>query len=62
MLVDDIDNPVARAYTAWPTRFYVVDQDGRTAFKSRPGPFGFEAAPLREALARIVPAAPSAAR
>jgi type I thyroxine 5'-deiodinase len=59
MLVDGIDNPVARAYTAWPTRFYVVGRDGRVAFKSRPGPFGFEAAPLREALARIAPAEPT---
>lgn len=55
MLVDDVDNSVARAYTAWPTRFYVVGRDGRIAFKSRPGPFGFEAAPLRQALAELLP-------
>jgi len=56
MLVDDIGNGVAQSYTAWPTRFYVVDPAGRIAFKSRPGPFGFEAAPLREALAKLTPA------
>jgi thiol-disulfide isomerase/thioredoxin len=53
MLVDDMADSVERAYTAWPTRIYVVDRDGRIAFKSRPGPFGFEAAPLRAALARL---------
>jgi peroxiredoxin len=57
MLVDDLDNDVAQTYTAWPTRYYVVDRDGRIAFKSRPGPFGFEAAPLRQALAGLVPKA-----
>jgi len=54
MLVDDIDNPVGQAYAAWPTRFYVVDREGRIAFKGRPGPFGFEAEPLRQALARML--------
>jgi thiol-disulfide isomerase/thioredoxin len=62
MLVDDLDNNVAQAYTAWPTRFYVVDRDGRIAFKSRPGPFGFEAQPLRQALASLVSAAGVQAR
>jgi type I thyroxine 5'-deiodinase len=55
MLVDELDNNVADAYAAWPTRFYVVDREGRIAFKSRPGPFGFEAAPLRQALAELLP-------
>jgi thiol-disulfide isomerase/thioredoxin len=55
ILVDDMDNSVGRAYTAWPTRLYVVDRDGKLAFKSRPGPFGFEALALRRALARLTP-------
>lgn len=56
ILVDDMQNAVADAYTAWPTRMYVVDTSGTIAYKSRVGPFGFEAAPLREALARLAPA------
>jgi len=56
ILVDDMQNGVADAYTAWPTRMYVVDASGKIAYKSRVGPFGFEAAPLREALARLAPA------
>ena len=56
ILVDDMQNGVADAYTAWPTRMYVVDTNGKIAYKSRMGPFGFEAEPLREALARLVPA------
>jgi len=55
ILVDDMQNEVADLYTAWPTRMYVVDANGKIAYKSRPGPFGFEAAGLREALARVAP-------
>ena len=56
ILVDDMQNGAADLYTAWPTRMYVVDANGKIAYKSRPGPFGFEAAGLGEALARLVPA------
>ena len=57
ILVDDMANDVADVYTAWPTRLYVIDTEGTIAYKSRPGPFGFEAAGLAEALARIAPPA-----
>ncbi|HET6897898.1 MAG TPA: deiodinase-like protein [Vicinamibacteria bacterium] len=56
ILVDDMQNGAGDAYTAWPTRMYVVDATGKIAYKSRVGPFGFEAAGLREALARLAPA------
>jgi thiol-disulfide isomerase/thioredoxin len=61
MLVDDMGDSVDKAYAAWPTRIYVVDMEGRIAFKSRPGPFGFEAAPLRTAIERLRPALPAPA-
>jgi len=56
ILVDDMQNGAADLYTAWPTRMYVVDANGKIAYKSRPGPFGFEAAGLGEALARLASA------
>jgi hypothetical protein len=40
-VVDGMDNAVERAYTAWPDRLYVIDRDGRVAFKSAAGPYGF---------------------
>jgi type I thyroxine 5'-deiodinase len=55
MLIDDMEDGTDRAYTAWPTRLYVVDPAGRIAYKSRPGPFGFEAAGLRAALETLLP-------
>ena len=54
-LVDDPDNRVERAYTAWPDRLYVIDSAGRIAYKSLAGPFGFKPDELEAVLKRIVP-------
>ena len=54
-LVDEADNRVERAYTAWPDRLYVIDQTGRVAYKSAAGPFGFKPADVETALKRILP-------
>ena len=53
-LVDDENNSTERAYTAWPDRLYLVDLEGRIAFKSPPGPHGFEPSKLQVALQRIL--------
>jgi type I thyroxine 5'-deiodinase len=53
-LVDTISDGVERAYTAWPDRLYVIDRDGRVAYKSAPGPFGFKPAEPETALRRVV--------
>lgn len=53
-LVDGIDNSVERAYTGWPDRLYVIDREGRVAYKSRPGPFGFKPAEAEAALRRAL--------
>lgn len=49
-LLDGLDNPIERAYTGWPDRLYVIDRDGKVAFKSKPGPFGFHPAEMERAL------------
>lgn len=41
LLVDGIDNRVAEAYSGFPDRLYIIDSDGKVAFKSGRGPFGF---------------------
>ena len=53
-LVDDFDNSTDMAYAGWPDRLYVVDRDGRIAYKSAPGPFGFKPAEMERALADLV--------
>jgi type I thyroxine 5'-deiodinase len=52
-VVDDFDDTTDTSYTGWPERLYLVDRDGRVAYKSRPGPFGFKPADLEAALERL---------
>jgi len=53
-VLDEFGNSTEQAYTGWPDRIYLVDQNGRVAYKSKPGPFGFEADELGKALAKVV--------
>ena len=52
-VVDGAENAVEEAYTGWPDRLYVIDRDGRIAYKSAPGPFGFKPAGVEAALRRL---------
>jgi type I thyroxine 5'-deiodinase len=58
-VVDDIQNSTEIAYTAWPDRLYVIDRQGRVAYKSKPGPFGFKPEEVRKTLERLLPAGPA---
>jgi len=53
-LIDDVKNTAERAYTGWPDRLYLVDRNGRIAYKSLPGPFGFRPAELEKALVKVL--------
>ena len=54
-VLDGFENTTEKAYTGWPDRLYLVDRDGKIAYKSRPGPFGFKPDELKAALARAAP-------
>ena len=56
-VVDTFDNRTERAYMGWPDRLYVIDREGRVAYKSAPGPFGFHPEGVAETLRNLVPAA-----
>jgi Iodothyronine deiodinase len=53
-VLDEFGNSTERAYTGWPDRMYLIDSQGRIAYKSKPGPFGFKPAELESGLTRIV--------
>jgi hypothetical protein len=53
-LIDGFDNRVEQAYTGWPDRLYLIQPDGRVAYKSKPGPFGFHPDDLAVALKAAV--------
>lgn len=45
-LVDNMDNKTEKDYSAWPDRLYVVDKEGKIAYKGGPGPRGFDSKEL----------------
>ena len=53
-LLDNFQNTTEVAYTGWPDRLYVIGKDGRVAFKSAPGPFGFNPGTMETALRKAV--------
>ena len=53
-VLDDIDNRTERAYTGWPDRLFIIDTNGRVAFKSAPGPYGFSTADLEKSLKAVI--------
>ena len=52
-LIDDYSNSTEAAYTGWPDRLYLVDRDGRVAWKSKAGPYGFEPSELEGELKKL---------
>lgn len=49
-VVDDINDPVGTAYSGMPGRFYVIDTQGKVAYKSGRGPFGFRFGEMEQAV------------
>ena len=54
MLVDTIDDAVGARYSGMPSRLYLIDRDGRIAYKSGRGPFGFKPAELEHSLVLLL--------
>lgn len=50
LLVDDLDDHVGNLYSGMPSRLYLIDRDGKVAYKSGRGPFGFKPAELEQAI------------
>ena len=53
-LIDEMTNAVDRAYAALPDRLYLIDADGRIAYRSGPGPMGFKPEELEAAIGEVV--------
>ena len=50
VLVDEMDNEIDRRYAALPERLYVIDREGRVAWKSIMGSGGFDVEAFAEAV------------
>ncbi len=53
-LIDEMTNEVDRAYAALPDRLYLIDAEGRIAYKSGPGPMGFKPQELETAIGALL--------
>ncbi len=54
LLVDDMENTLAEAYSAHPDRIFVLDAGGKVAYSGGRGPFGFDVDEMVAALADLV--------
>ena len=48
--VDEMDNTVNNLYAGWPTRLYLIGQDGRVAYAGGSGPWGFKPKEFKSAI------------
>ena len=53
-VVDKMDNKVNESYAGWPDRIYIVDKDGKIAYKGAPGPRGFKVQEMADKLTKLV--------
>jgi hypothetical protein len=52
-VLDEFGDSTEKAYTGWPDRLYLIDSQGRVAYKSKAGPFGFKPDQLATALLHL---------
>lgn len=50
--IDEMTNGANDAYAAWPERLYIIDENGRIAYKGGNGPFKYDPKEVRAWLAQ----------
>jgi hypothetical protein len=54
LLVDELDDRVGHAYSGMPDRLYLIDRDGRVAYKGGRGPMGFKSGELEQSVVMLL--------
>lgn len=54
LLMDEMDDRVGHTYSGMPDRLYVIDRQGKVAFKSGRGPFGFKPGEMEQSLVMLL--------
>ena len=54
MLIDDMKNSADSLYSGWPDRLFLVDTQGKIAFRGDRGPRGFIPSELESAIKKAV--------
>ncbi len=60
-VVDNVDGRVEAKYAAWPSRLFVIGNDGRVAYRTRLSELDFHPADVESAIQRVL-AAPASQR
>ena len=54
LLVDSIDDRVGKSYSGFPDRLYLIDREGKVAYKGGRGPFGYRPRELEQTLVMLL--------
>src|SRR5262249_14126891 len=54
LVVDRLDDRVGHTYSGMPDRLYVIDREGRVAYKGGRGPFGFKTREMEQSLLMLL--------
>jgi len=54
LLMDEMDDRVGHAYSGMPDRLYLLDTEGKVAYKSGRGPFGFKPGEMEQSLIMLL--------
>lgn len=57
--IDDMQDPVNKAYAAWPTQWYLIGTGGKVVYAGKPGPFELNPAALEKAIQEQVTTLPA---
>jgi Iodothyronine deiodinase len=54
LVVDQLNDYVGHLYSGMPDRMYVIDRDGRVAYKGGRGPFGYKPGEMEQSLVMLL--------
>jgi alkylhydroperoxidase family enzyme len=54
LLVDEMNDRIGHLYSGMPDRLYLIDREGRIAYKSGRGPFGFKTGEMEQSLLMLL--------
>ena len=53
-MVDEINDKVGEAYSGFPDRMYLIDREGKVAYKGGRGPFGMQPGEFEQSLVMLL--------
>jgi alkylhydroperoxidase family enzyme len=54
MVIDEMHDPVGHLYSGMPDRLYIIDKNGKVAYKGGRGPFGFKTGEMEQSLLMLL--------